>query len=612
MIDPLAVMVAGSRVYDGTALASASILNVTNIVGGDALTLAGTAELAGRNVGTEAITGFGGLTLGGASAGNYTLAGASGAVTVSPAALTITAVPTTKTYDGTTTAAASPMVAGLQSGDSVSGVAESYATANAGTGITLSVNGGYSVNDGNSGGNYTVTTVAATGVIDPLAVMVAGSRVYDGTTLAAAGILNVTNIVGGDALTLAGTAELAGRNVGTEAITGFGGLTLGGASAGNYTLAGASGSVAISPAALTITAAPTTKTYDGTATAAASPIVAGLQGGDSVSGVAKSYATANAGTGITLSVNGGDSVNDGNSGGNYTVTTVAATGVIDPLAVMVSGSRVYDGTTLAAAGILNVTNLVGGDALTLAGTAELAGRNVGTEAITGFGGLTLGGASAGNYTLAGASGAVTVSPAALTVAANGATKTAGQTLTFAGTEFTASGLIGGDAVAAVTLTSAGADAAATVAGSPYAIVPSGAVGSGLGNYTIAYVNGTLTVTPAASTTVTAAGIGLALDRAIAYETNGLVITPVLIPPANLAAASAGVTISAALLANQAALNAIVPLAGSDEETGGADANTDGADGSDDLTSTDATGPLFLDPTLLTVPSALLGLPAPSP
>ena len=38
-----------------------------------------------------------------------------------------------------------------------------------------------------------------------------------------------------------------------------------------------------------------------------------------------------------------------------------------------------------------------------------------------------------------------------------------------------------------------AAATATVAGSPYAIVPSAAVGTGLGNYTISYVNGTLTV-----------------------------------------------------------------------------------------------------------------------
>jgi hypothetical protein len=48
----------------------------------------------------------------------------------------------------------------------------------------------------------------------------------------------------------------------------------------------------------------------------------------------------------------------------------------------------------------------------------------------------------------------------------------------------------------VTLTSAGAAAAATVAGSPYTIVPSAAVGTGLGNYQIVYSNGALTVTQA--------------------------------------------------------------------------------------------------------------------
>ena len=36
-------------------------------------------------------------------------------------------------------------------------------------------------------------------------------------------------------------------------------------------------------------------------------------------------------------------------------------------------------------------------------------------------------------------------------------------------------------------------------GSPYAIIPSGAVGTGLANYTISYVNGGLTVETAALT-----------------------------------------------------------------------------------------------------------------
>src|SRR4029079_3693967 len=51
----------------------------------------------------------------------------------------------------------------------------------------------------------------------------------------------------------------------------------------------------------------------------------------------------------------------------------------------------------------------------------------------------------------------------------------------------------------VTLTSAGSIGTAGVASSPYSIVPSNAVGSGLGNYTISYLPGALTITPASLT-----------------------------------------------------------------------------------------------------------------
>ena len=93
-------------------------------------------------------------------------------------------------------------------------------------------------------------------------------------------------------------------------------------------------------------------------------------------------------------------------------------------------------------------------------------------------------------------GTLTVNTATLTVTANSATKTYGDTVTFAGTEFTTDGLVNGDSVSSVTLTSDGAAATAQVSGSPYAIVASDAVGSGLSNYTISYTNGSLTVTPA--------------------------------------------------------------------------------------------------------------------
>jgi hypothetical protein len=98
-------------------------------------------------------------------------AGSSGTATeiVSPASLTITATANTKVYDGTTSALATPTVTGLQGSDTVTGLYEVYTDANPGTGKTLVVAGGYRINDGNSGKNYTVSTVTASGVIAPAA-----------------------------------------------------------------------------------------------------------------------------------------------------------------------------------------------------------------------------------------------------------------------------------------------------------------------------------------------------------------------------------------------------------------------------------------------------------
>jgi hypothetical protein len=110
--------------------------------------------------------------------------------------------------------------------------------------------------------------------------------------------------------------------------------------------------------------------------------------------------------------------------------------------------------------------------------------------------ITCAGLSSQNYSINFVSGTLTVTVAPLTITAANMSKTYGATLTFAGMEFTTSGLLNADKVASVTLASLGTPAAATVAGSLYAIVPSAAVGTGLGNYNISYVNGTLIVTPA--------------------------------------------------------------------------------------------------------------------
>jgi hypothetical protein len=108
-----------------------------------------------------------------------------------------------------------------------------------------------------------------------------------------------------------------------------------------------------------------------------------------------------------------------------------------------------------------------------------------------------------NYAITYVDGCLTITPAALTITANDATKTYGQTATFAGTEFTTSALQNGESVGSVTLSSLGAAATATLAGLPYAIAASAASGGTFNpaNYTIAYVDGRLAIMlPAATVT----------------------------------------------------------------------------------------------------------------
>ena len=74
--------------------------------------------------------------------------------------------------------------------------------------------------------------------------------------------------------------------------------------------------------------------------------------------------------------------------------------------------------------------------------------------------IALNGGDASNYNLQNTTATTTadITRAPLTITANNASKVFGTTLTFAGTEFTTSPMVGGQTVGSVTLTSAGAAA----------------------------------------------------------------------------------------------------------------------------------------------------------
>jgi hypothetical protein len=191
------------------------------------------------------------------------------------------------------------------------------------------------------------------------------------------------------------------------------------------------------------------------------------------------------------------------TGSSYKPSSGSLTQTVNPAALTItasSGSFTYGGTPPAITASYN--GFVNGETSSSLTTQPTCSTTATSTSPLGSYPSSCSGAVDPNYTFSYVGGTVNVIPAALTITAKSTSKNYGLTLTFAGTEFTTSGLLNTDSVTSVTLTSGGAAAGATVASSPYSIVPSAAVGTGLGNYTITYVNGSLTVM-AAPLTITA-------------------------------------------------------------------------------------------------------------
>ena len=225
------------------------------------------------------------------------------------------------------------------------------------------------------------------------------------------------------------------------------------------------------------------------------PIVSGLQSGDTVAAT-QVFDGPNAGTHI-LSVSN-YTVNDGNNGNNYVVYSGnQAQGTIKraPLTVSASDQEktygvAYDlgSTAFTTSGTLYGSDKITGVTLSSYGaraTAAVGSQEIAVNNATGTG--------AGNYTITYVPGSLKIDKADLTITAKDQSKTYGDTGNLGTTAFTTSGLVNGDKVDSVILTSVGAWSGATVAGGPYAIKANQAQGSALYNYKITYVDGALTV-----------------------------------------------------------------------------------------------------------------------
>jgi gliding motility-associated-like protein len=517
---------ANNKVYNGSTAATLNtgIAAIAGVLGGDVVTLittGATGTFANKNVGTGKVVSTSGFSLGGNDAANYTLTQPTATANITIASLTVSGVTVNnKVYDGTSVATlntGSTTLAGVISGDVVSlvstGATGTFVDKSVGTGKSVSISG--LTLGGADGANYALTQPTATANITKAGLTVSGvtanNKVYDRITAATlnTGSAGLVGVFGGDAVTLISTGvtgTFSNKNVGTGKVVTMSGFSIGGSDAANYTLTQPTTTANITGIIITVTGVTANnKVYNGSTAATLNTgiaAIAGVLGGDVVTlittGATGTFVNKNVGTGKVVSTSGLSL--GGNDAANYTLTqpTVAADITIASLTVsgVTANNKVYDGTTVATlnAGSVTLHGIFGGDVVNLVSstaTGTFSSKNVGTGKIVSTSGFTLEGTDAGNYTLTQPALIANISAKALTIIANDLTKAYRSSLTFTGSEYKAVGLVSGDTISGITLSSPGADASAVVG--TYVI----SVGGGTNNnYIFTYVSGIMIVNKA--------------------------------------------------------------------------------------------------------------------
>jgi filamentous hemagglutinin family protein len=468
-VTPRPVNLTGTRIYDtDTDVTAAMLTNPTQIagIGGETLTVTGTAKTKFKDVGTYKAGTANDLDIsqfvltgnGAALASNYTFVGGSQTFSITPYTVAVGATGISKVYDATTGAVVTLVAPHLLGTDSATFnyTGATFSDKNAADNKVVTVTGITAT--GTDAGNYTFSpTTTTTANITKLAIdgtITAANKVYDGgVTATTQGTL--AGVLGSDDIDYTATSgSFTDKNVQNGKTVNVAG-TIGGADANNYIVtSNTTTSADITPLAITIGATANDKMYDGNNVAVVHGLTpTGFITGDDISFVpgADSFSDANAAIGKQVTVN--NIAGSGADIGNYTWNTTATTlATITPYIITLHGTRQYDGsTTIAASAFASDFQVDGilGDTLTLSGAGSVGDKNVGTaKPLTAIGTLGLqgnGAALSSNYTLIGGMHDATITPKQIVVDATGSNKVYdGNTLAVAGLGST--GIVGGDQI----------------------------------------------------------------------------------------------------------------------------------------------------------------------
>jgi mucin-19 len=510
-----------SKVYDATNTMIGKTLTASNAISGDQLVLSGSGAYASVNAGTGLAYTINSVAISGADAANYaftgTVAGTNGVITSAP--LTVSGISANnKVYDATSTVTFSgtPALIGVVQGDTVTVTGAPTATfPQSDVGNNLAINfGSNSLAISNS--NYYISGLSLnqTANITPAPITVNAAKLYDGSVSLTAADLTITGVNGQTLAVASGGATLTNANVGSAALQSLNNLQLanGTGLASNYTLTSSIfGTVAITPAPVTVTATAVSMVY-GSAVPNLEYTYSGLVGSDSAvnfSGNLITTATNTSGIGSNYPITQGTLL----AGGNYTITSFAPANLtITPASLTITAntdSKVYgsmstNGGVSYSAGVAvgssgyAVSGLIAGtnDAviavrLASSGSAANAAVNNGTPYVIMPSGASGGGLA--NYNITYVDGALTVTPAPITVTAAAKSMIYGAAVP--NLTYTYTGLVANDTATTFigSLTTSATNASSV--GSNYLISQGTLAASG--NYAItSYIPANVTITPA--------------------------------------------------------------------------------------------------------------------
>jgi filamentous hemagglutinin family protein len=468
-----AISLSGTRVYDGTTTVNAGIFTLSGLKGSDDLTLSGAGTIADKNVGTNKSVSLGTLALGNGSIGlasNYTFAGGTYTVNITPAPLSITATPVIKVY-GNVDPQLTYTASGLIGSDSLAGTL----TRTAGENI-----GQYPITIGSlNNPNYTISYTPADFTITAAALALAitadnQTRLYGAVNPTFTGQITNGQLKNGDTLESLGlsfsTTATQTSSVGNYPI-------IPSITNTNYVFTGNNGTLAITPASLSVTANAVSKKFgevDPNLTFTSS----GLIGNDALVGNLSRDSGENVGNyAITQGNLANPNYNISYTGANFTINPVALN-----LAIQAdSKTRLYGASNPIFTGTITAGALQNGETLDSIGltfsTDATSTSNVGNYQI-------IPALSNQNYIFTGTNGVLSVTPANLTVTANAVSKKFGEVdpnLTF-----TSNGLIGNDALAGNLSRESGENVG------NYAISQGSLANS---NYNISYTGANFTINP---------------------------------------------------------------------------------------------------------------------